>query len=86
MKSSFDGEGDFVKGVVRVIYMIMDDLIVSPMSTVSSIALLTMFSIKDLSALEERVVQMGKAEVSTISHVPRFWIKHEQVSIIWTNI
>lgn len=54
------GEGGFVKGVVT--YMVMDDLVVSPMSTISSITLLNKFNVKDVGALEERVVQMGMPE------------------------
>jgi len=46
-----------VKGVVT--YMVMDDLVVTPMSTISSITMLNKFNVKDVGALEERVVQMG---------------------------
>ncbi|PWA61251.1 hypothetical protein CTI12_AA376640 [Artemisia annua] len=42
------GEGyGFVKGVVT--YMVMDDLVIAPMSTISSVALLNRFNIKDVS-------------------------------------
>ncbi|KAH7839392.1 hypothetical protein Vadar_003561 [Vaccinium darrowii] len=51
------GEEGFVKGVVT--YMVMDDLVVTPMSTISSITMLNKFNVKDVGALEERVVQMG---------------------------
>ncbi|GAB4857129.1 hypothetical protein Ancab_015040 [Ancistrocladus abbreviatus] len=54
---SYDG---YVKGVVT--YMIMDDLVVKPMSTISSITLLNRFSIKDVSSLEEKVVHLGLDE------------------------
>ena len=53
--------GGYVKGVVT--YMVMDDLVVKPMSTISSIALLQKFSIKEVGALEERVVDLGMDEV-----------------------
>ncbi|KAL3521032.1 hypothetical protein ACH5RR_019181 [Cinchona calisaya] len=53
-------EGGFVKGVVT--YMVMDDLEVKPMSTISSIALLNKFSIKEVGALEEKVVDLGMDE------------------------
>lgn len=53
-------EGGYVKGVVT--YMIMDDLEVQPMSTISSIAMLNKFNVKDVGALEERVVQLGLQE------------------------
>ncbi|KAF7132053.1 hypothetical protein RHSIM_Rhsim09G0162900 [Rhododendron simsii] len=54
------GEGGFVKGVVT--YMVMDDLEVTPMSTISSITMLNKFNVKDVGALEERVVDMGMPE------------------------
>lgn len=52
----------FVKDVVT--YMVMDNLEVSPMSSISSIALLNKFNIQDLSVLEEKVVDLGTKEVS----------------------
>ncbi|GJX48349.1 tyramine N-feruloyltransferase 4/11-like protein [Tanacetum coccineum] len=52
--------GGYVKGIVT--YMVMDDLVVAPMSTISSINLLNKFNIKDLSALQEKVVQIGMDE------------------------
>ncbi|CAA0840184.1 Protein of unknown function (DUF674 [Striga hermonthica] len=54
-------EGGFVKGVVT--YMVMDDLTVSPMSTISSITLLNKFNVKEVGALEEKVVSFGMTEV-----------------------
>ncbi|KAL5569734.1 hypothetical protein UlMin_026309 [Ulmus minor] len=48
------GEGGFVKGVVT--YMVMDDLQVKPMSTISSITTLNKFNLKEVGALEERIV------------------------------
>ncbi|CAA0840185.1 Protein of unknown function (DUF674 [Striga hermonthica] len=56
-------EGGFVKGVVT--YMVMDDLTVSPMSTISSITLLNKFNVKEVGALEEKVVSFGMTEVCT---------------------
>ncbi|KAF3969299.1 hypothetical protein ACB098_06G166400 [Castanea mollissima] len=53
--------GDFVKG--KVIYMVMDDLAVKPLSTVSIIALLKKFNVKEIGALEEKVVDLGRDEV-----------------------
>ncbi|GAB4857112.1 hypothetical protein Ancab_015023 [Ancistrocladus abbreviatus] len=46
----------------KVTYMIMDDLVVKPMSTISGITLLNRFSIKDVSSLEEKVVHLGLGE------------------------
>ncbi|KAI8539916.1 hypothetical protein RHMOL_Rhmol09G0220100 [Rhododendron molle] len=54
------GEGGFVKGVVT--YTVMDNLVVTPMSTISAITLLNKFNVKDLGALEERVVHFGMPE------------------------
>ncbi|KAL9143479.1 hypothetical protein ABFS82_14G239700 [Erythranthe guttata] len=50
----------FVKGVVT--YMVMDDLVVTPMSTISSITLLNKFNIKEVGSLQEKVVDLGMAE------------------------
>ncbi|KAL4621254.1 hypothetical protein ACB092_06G214700 [Castanea dentata] len=55
--TTFSGEGGCVKGVVT--YMVMDDLAVKPMSTISSITVLNRFNVKDVSALEEKVVHLG---------------------------
>ena len=58
---SSSSEGGYVKGVVT--YMVMDDLVVKPMSTISSITLLNRFNVKDVGALEEKVVHLGIDEV-----------------------
>ncbi|XP_039159484.1 uncharacterized protein LOC104420936 [Eucalyptus grandis] len=50
----------FVHGVVT--YMVMDDLEVKPMSTISSITLLTQFNVKEIRHLEEKVVSLGMDE------------------------
>ncbi|XP_060675410.1 uncharacterized protein LOC107413548 isoform X2 [Ziziphus jujuba] len=55
------GEGGFVKGVVN--YMVMDDLEVSPMSTISSIAILNKFNVKEVGALQDKMVSIGMNEV-----------------------
>ncbi|CAN1269390.1 hypothetical protein LINPERPRIM_LOCUS13566 [Linum perenne] len=52
-----NSEGGFVKGVVA--YMVMDNLEVKPMSTISSITLLNKFNIQQVGALEEKVVELG---------------------------
>ncbi|KAM3704478.1 hypothetical protein ACB098_03G006500 [Castanea mollissima] len=54
---SSSSEEGYVKGVVS--YMVMDDLVVKPMSTISSITLLNSFNVKDLGALEEKVIHLG---------------------------
>ncbi|XP_073027741.1 uncharacterized protein [Primulina eburnea] len=53
-------EGGFVKGLVT--YMIMDNLVVNPMSTISSITLLNKFNIKDVVNLQEMEVTLGMEE------------------------
>ncbi|GAV77076.1 DUF674 domain-containing protein [Cephalotus follicularis] len=58
--ASSSKEGGFVKGVVT--YMLMDDLVVIPMSTISSITMLKKFNIKDVGVLEEKVVNFGMGE------------------------
>ncbi|XP_022748205.1 uncharacterized protein LOC111297882 [Durio zibethinus] len=58
--SSSDAEGGFVKGVVT--YTVMDDLMVKPMSTISSIALLNRFNVKNVGALEEKTIKIGMDE------------------------
>ncbi|CAN1269324.1 hypothetical protein LINPERPRIM_LOCUS13543 [Linum perenne] len=54
------GENGFVKGVVT--YMVMDNLEVKPMSTISSITLLNKFNIQDVGSLKEKVVELGMDE------------------------
>ncbi|PKU87624.1 hypothetical protein MA16_Dca009796 [Dendrobium catenatum] len=55
-----EGVGGFVKGVVT--YMITDDLEVTPMSAISSIALINRFIMKKDVQLEEKVVAVGMEE------------------------
>ncbi|XP_055830283.1 uncharacterized protein LOC129899363 [Solanum dulcamara] len=50
----------FVKDMVT--YMVMDDLVIKPMSTISSITLLNKFNVKDVSFLQEEVVNFGMEE------------------------
>ena len=45
-------------------YLVMDDLTVGPMSTISAIMLLKKFDVKDCSALEEMTVELGTKEVN----------------------
>ncbi|WCJ19534.1 hypothetical protein M5689_001820 [Euphorbia peplus] len=52
--------GGFVKELVTD--MVMDNLEVKPLSTISGLALLNSFHIQDLSSLEEMVVRVGAAE------------------------
>lgn len=60
--SSWEEEdGGFVKEVVA--YTVVDDLEVKPMSTISSIAILNSFNVKDVGSLEEGMVEVGMDEV-----------------------
>ncbi|XWS07831.1 hypothetical protein CRYUN_Cryun41cG0026200 [Craigia yunnanensis] len=60
MQASSCDEGGYVKGVIT--YMIMDDLVVKPMSTISCITFLSKFNIKDVGVLEEKVIDIGADE------------------------
>ncbi|XP_054786144.1 uncharacterized protein LOC129292592 [Prosopis cineraria] len=63
MKTEVKGPGGkdgFVKEAVT--YMVMDDLVVQPMSPISCIALLNKYNIKDVSSLQEMVVEFGIQE------------------------
>ncbi|CAI9787177.1 unnamed protein product [Fraxinus pennsylvanica] len=56
-----DGPNEgFVKDAVT--YMVMDDLVVKPLSTVSSVALLNEYNIKEFATLQEKNVQFGMNE------------------------
>jgi hypothetical protein len=61
IKASSSIEGGYVKGVIT--YMVMDDLDVKPMSIISAITLLTKFNVRDVGAVEEKVVDLGMDEV-----------------------
>lgn len=61
-EASSGDEGGYVKGVIT--YMIMDDLVVRPMSTISSITLLNKFNVMDVGVLEEKMVDIGTDEVN----------------------
>ncbi|XP_039067518.1 uncharacterized protein LOC120213434 [Hibiscus syriacus] len=59
-KDASTDEGGYVKGVIT--YMIMDDLVVRPMSAISCITLLNKFDIKDVGVLEEKTIDVGMDE------------------------
>ncbi|KAK1256613.1 hypothetical protein QJS04_geneDACA024451 [Acorus gramineus] len=56
-----DGSGGLVKEGVT--YMVMDDLAIMPLSTISIITLLNKFNVKEVSSLQETVVELGMDEV-----------------------
>ncbi|XP_057426599.1 uncharacterized protein LOC130720033 [Lotus japonicus] len=53
-------KGGFVKEIVT--FMVMDDLVIEPMSTISSITLLNKFNIREVGSLHEKVVELGMDE------------------------
>ncbi|XP_027936419.1 uncharacterized protein LOC114191447 [Vigna unguiculata] len=55
VQNSADKSG-FVKEVVT--YMVMDDLVIQPMSSISSITLLNKFNVKEVGVLQEKVVEL----------------------------
>ncbi|XP_058772033.1 uncharacterized protein LOC131645851 [Vicia villosa] len=59
-KVSTNIKNGFVKDVVT--FMVMDDLVIEPMSTISSITLLNKFNVKEIGTLQEKVVEMGMEE------------------------
>ena len=59
--SSISSNTGFVKEVVT--YMLMDNLVVQPMSTISSITVLNLFNVKEVGVLKEMVVELGMPEV-----------------------
>ncbi|KAG2586935.1 uncharacterized protein LOC120674490 [Panicum virgatum] len=52
----------FVQGIVNVKYMVLDDLTVTPMSTISGITLLNTLAGRDVGDLQEKNVQLGYNE------------------------
>ncbi|KAG5602315.1 hypothetical protein H5410_033685, partial [Solanum commersonii] len=60
VKGVVAAKSGFVKETVT--YMVMDDLVVKPMSTISSITLLNKFKVKDVGLLQEKVVYFGMKE------------------------
>ncbi|CAD6239738.1 unnamed protein product [Miscanthus lutarioriparius] len=58
--ASTGGAKGFVQGIVT--YTVLDDLTVTPMSTISGITLLNTFEVKDLGDLQETTVQLGYNE------------------------
>ncbi|XP_056168980.1 uncharacterized protein LOC115682184 [Syzygium oleosum] len=54
------GEGGYVTGIVT--YMVMDDLVVKPMSTISCITLLNRFNVHEIGDLKEKVIDFGLDE------------------------
>ncbi|EXB65330.1 hypothetical protein L484_025410 [Morus notabilis] len=64
VKKAVKASSSVAKGYVKevVTYMIMDNLEVKPMSTISSIALLNKYNVKEIGDLEEMVVSFGMDE------------------------
>lgn len=62
--STEEKETGYVRDVVT--YMVMDDLTVKPMSTISSVTFLTNLYVKDVSSLREKMVELDKKKVILI--------------------
>ncbi|KAF3680039.1 hypothetical protein FXO38_02487 [Capsicum annuum] len=54
------------KGAGVDTYMVLDDLVGKPMSSISSIALLNQFSVKNVGVLKEKAVTLGMNEIGTV--------------------
>jgi hypothetical protein len=64
--------------------MVMDDLVIQPMSTISSITLLNKFNVKEIGTLQETVVEMGMEEVKYIPyHKYATSLDHNIISILF---
>lgn len=72
---NFDGaegsDGVFVRGPTS--FIVSDDLLVKPVSTGASLALLQKLGIEDGSVLEKRNVELGAEEVSSSFSVSVFF-------------
>ena len=84
VNTSSSDEGGFVKGVVT--YMVMDDLVVKPMSTISSITLLNKFNVKEVGVLEEKVVDLTMAEVGDSDNLNRSSFPNCSLMIVNFNL
>ncbi|XP_058182423.1 uncharacterized protein LOC131300540 [Rhododendron vialii] len=60
VNTGLSSERGYVKGVIT--YLVMDDLVVMPMSTISGIALLSKFNVANVASFEEKVVTFGMDE------------------------
>jgi hypothetical protein len=71
-----------VKGSVT--YMVMDDLVVKPLSTISGVTLVSKFGVTDLGAVEEKVVHFGIDEVYALYCLKKFLclIKQRKVVLV----
>ncbi|CAO2199032.1 unnamed protein product [Urochloa humidicola] len=58
--SAAEGAKGFVQGIVT--YTVLDNLTVTPMSTISGITMLNTFAVRDLADLQEKTVQLGYDE------------------------
>jgi hypothetical protein len=77
-EATVGGAKGFVQGIVT--YTVMDDLTVTPMSSISSIALLNTFAVKDIGALQEKTVQLGYKEVHKDIFVFSYFLKHQYIN------
>ncbi|KAG2401047.1 uncharacterized protein HKW66_Vig0199170 [Vigna angularis] len=64
----------FVKEVVT--YMVMDDLIIQPMSSISSLTLLNKFNLKEVGVLQEKGVSLLKASLQSKTVLTDVFLKN----------
>ncbi|KAH9619274.1 hypothetical protein KSS87_011941 [Heliosperma pusillum] len=83
VSSGLVGSLGYVKGVVT--YMVMDNLEVKPMSTISGITLINKFHVKDVSTLTEKVLDVGlkehEEEEGEVEEVVRDWEREGVVGL-----
>ncbi|KAF7133000.1 hypothetical protein RHSIM_Rhsim09G0161000 [Rhododendron simsii] len=60
VNTGLSSERGYVKGVIT--YLVMDDLVVMPMSSISGIALLSKFNVTNVASFEGKVVTLGMDE------------------------
>jgi hypothetical protein len=63
--------------------MVMDDLIVKPMSTISSVTLLNDLNIKDISFLQEKMVEVDIKKVIILIRTFNFLLSYSMIYVKW---
>ncbi len=63
--------------------MVMDDLIVKPMSSISSVTLLNDLNIKDISFLQEKMVEVDIKKVIILIRTFNFLLSYSMIYVKW---
>jgi hypothetical protein len=63
--------------------MVMDDLIVKPMSSISSVTLLNDLNIKDISFLQEKMVEVDIKKVIILIRTFNFLLSYSMIYVNW---